>query len=46
MGKIGHSQIGHTLKGDKFHSKDKPDSKCTIINTGLIEYVPKTLVKT
>ena len=33
-----HGQIGHT-------SKDKPDSKGSKINTDLIEYVPKTLVK-
>ena len=45
MGETGHDQIGRNLKGDKCTSKDKPDYKANKINTDLIEYVTKTLVK-
>ena len=45
MSRTGYGQIGHKLKGDKFNSKDKLASKGSKINTDLIEYVPKTLVK-
>ena len=45
MGQTGHVKIGHNLKGDMCTSKDKLDSIGSKINTDLIEYVPKTLVK-
>ena len=45
MGRTGHVQIGRKLKGDKCNPKEKPASKVSNINTDLIEYVPKTLVK-
>ena len=45
MGQTGHVKIGHNLKGDMCTSKDKLDSIVSKINTDLIEYVPKTLVK-
>ena len=40
-----HGQIGRKLKEDNCNSKDKTYFKGSKINTDLIEYVPKTIVK-
>ena len=45
MGQTGHGQICRNLKGDTCTSKYKADSKVSKINTDLIGYGPKTLVK-
>ena len=45
MGQTGHGQMFCNLKGGTCTSKNKPYSKVSNINTDLIEYVPKTLVK-
>ena len=45
MGRTGHGQIGRKLKGERYNSKYQTDYKGSNINTELIEYVPKTLVK-
>ena len=43
MGRTSYGQIGRKLKGDKFNSNDKPDSKVIKINTILIGYFPRHL---
>ena len=45
MGQTGHGQIGLKIKGETLSSSDKTASKCSNINTDLIENAPKTLVK-
>ena len=45
MGQTGHGYICCKYKGDMWYSADKKDSKVSNINTDLIEYVPKILVK-
>ena len=45
MGQTGHGQINRKLKGVKWNSKLITASKGNNINTDLIEYFSKTLVK-
>ena len=45
MGRTGHGIIGHELKRRRQNSTGKTDYKGNNINTDLIQYVTKTLVK-
>ena len=45
MGLTGHGKIGCKLKGTCCNSKNKTASKGSKINTDLIEYVTKKMVK-
>ena len=45
MGQTGHGKIGLKLKGERCNRENKTASKGSNINTDLIEYVPKTLLK-
>ena len=45
MGKTVHGQIGRKFKGTRYNPADKTAYRASNINTGLIEYLLKTLVK-
>ena len=45
MGQTGYGQISRNFKGEMRNPAGKTDSKVINMNTNLIEYVTKTLVK-